>query len=1174
MKMPFLEDWAVTSPGTLWGVPEGADAMALLHLARSHDGCAVHIAVDDAGLARMAASLQILGVARDSILEFPAWDCLPYDRISPGGVLTGKRLHCLAELATHADRARIVLTTINAWLQRTPPRELFAASTLSLKPGDQISAANLTRFFTANAYHRADTVREAGEYAVRGGIVDVFPPGADEPVRIDFFDTEIETIRHFDPETQRSTGQAVGLSLNPVSEFILDAETISAFRGRYLEHFGAAASRDPLYVSVSEGRHHPGMEHMLPLFHARLDHLSDFTGDAPVLMAAEVDAAARHRLGQINDFHAARIEAMENAADQDSSSIWRPLPPDALYLDEAGWTGLEQERLIHRLSSFGRQEGETPAGHDAGGRRGPVYHTAPTDAKIEAKADTVASPSAAVAAAIPELVKSGAVILTAASEGARSRIDQLIAEHLPPRIGIRPVSRIDDLEPGQVYAAVWPIEDGFVLPGLTVITEKDVYGNRIARPPRKRRRGENFLREVSSLETGDLVVHVDHGIGRYEGLERIDISGVQHDCLLIIYSGGDKLFLPVENIDLLSRYGKEGGEAQLDKLGGASWQARKARIKGRVREIADQLIKVAAMRQTAQTEAIIPDSGTYAEFCQRFAWAETDDQIDTIDDVMRDLASGQVMDRLICGDVGFGKTEVAMRAAFAVAMAGFQVAVVTPTTLLARQHGKTFEERFRGFPIKIGTLSRMTAPTAATRLRQDIASGECQIAIGTHALLSKKVEYNNLGLVIVDEEQNFGVTQKERLKSLRGDIHVLTLSATPIPRTLQMALSGVREMSIIATPPVDRLAVRTSVGSWDPVVLAESVRRERFRGGQVFCVCPRIDHLPRVYDRLQAIVPEARIITAHGQMPAEELDQAMTRFADGEADILLSTNIIESGIDIPSANTMIIHRADMFGLSQLYQLRGRVGRSRQRAYAYLTTDPSRILTQQSKRRLEVMQTLDSLGAGFSLASYDLDIRGAGNLLGDEQSGHVREVGVELYQEMLKEAVMAARLGEDGAREVDQTWSPVINLGTAVLIPDAYVADLTVRLSLYRRIAAIDTMADMDSLMAEMIDRFGPVPEEVRNLIDTIQIKILCRQANVSRIDAGPKGLSLGFRDNHFSNPEALIGYIAGKAGQVQLTGDHRVVFKQALPISTRARVVRDVLNEMIGLVDLQRSSGA
>ena len=459
----------------------------------------------------------------------------------------------------------------------------------------------------------------------------------------------------------------------------------------------------------------------------------------------------------------------------------------------------------------------------------------------------------------------------------------------------------------------------------------------------------------------------------------------------------------------------------------------------------------------------------------------------------------------------------------------------------------------------------MTSTSEANNIKKNIATGDCQVIIGTHALLAKSMEYNNLGLVIVDEEQNFGVTQKERLKSLRGDIHVLTLTATPIPRTLQMSLSGVREMSIIATPPVDRLAVRTSVGPWDGVVLAEAIRRERFRGGQVFCVCPRIDQLERVYERLLNIVPESKIITAHGQMPANELDEAMTTFGEGGADILLSTNIIESGIDIPSANTMIINRADMFGLSQLYQLRGRVGRGRQRAYAYLTTDPTRLLTPNAKRRLEVMQTLDSLGAGFSLASYDLDIRGAGNLLGDEQSGHVREVGVELYQEMLKEAVAAAKLGEGEASIEDAQWSPVINMGAAVLIPDNYVEDLTVRLSLYRRIASMEATEDLDQLTAELVDRFGAIPEEVKNLLDTISIKILCRITNIAKVDAGPKGLSLQFRNNSFANPDRLIAHIASKNGQYQLTGDHRLVMKQTLPQSSRAKVVKRALEELVGL---------
>ena len=1161
----FFTQWNCQISGKIWGLPEGADAFALKHLASVHDNQAVFVAVDDAAMARMKVSLELVGVHEKDILSFPAWDGLPYDRVSPNGVLMGQRLKALAELYKTPDQPRFILTTINAWLQLVPPKSYFDGVSLSLKPGLNLPQRDFIDFAIRNAYRRCDTVRESGEYAIRGGIIDVFPPGHSNPVRIDFFDTEIETIKYFDAETQRSGQSIKQLSLHPVSEVMLTDEVIVQFRRQYLEQFGANASKDPLYLSISEGRHHPGMEHMLPLFHDHLMRLSDYVGAAPVMFDPESLTAANLRFDQINDFYTARKEASD---DTDQDMVWRVLAPDQMYLNAKGFEAQRQDLIHFDLSRFQRQDGEQGDGVDIGGRRGAIYHTAHTESKMAGQTDgefAPRSPSLAVAEALSDLTKHNAVVLASSTEGARTRMDELIAEHLSGRFTIQPVHSVSDLKSGQITSAVWPIEDGFILPGLVVITEKDIYGSRIARPQGKRRRGENFLREVSSLSTGDLVVHVDHGIGRYEGLEKINTGGVDHDCLRIIYAGDDKLFLPVENIDLLSRYGKEGGEAQLDKLGGAGWQSRKAKIKGRIKDIAEQLIKIAAQRETAKAEPIIPDPGVYAEFCQRFAYAETDDQLDTIADVMADLSSGRVMDRLVCGDVGFGKTEVAMRAAFAVAMAGFQVALVTPTTLLARQHGKTFTERFKGFPVNVGVLSRMTSTADANTIKKNITTGDCQVIIGTHALLAKSMEYNNLGLVIVDEEQNFGVTQKERLKSLRGDIHVLTLTATPIPRTLQMSLSGVREMSIIATPPVDRLAVRTSVGPWDGVVLAEAIRRERFRGGQVFCVCPRIDQLERVYERLLNIVPESKIITAHGQMPASDLDDAMTKFGEGGADILLSTNIIESGIDIPSANTMIINRADMFGLSQLYQLRGRVGRGRQRAYAYLTTDPSRLLTPNAKRRLEVMQTLDALGAGFSLASYDLDIRGAGNLLGDEQSGHVREVGVELYQDMLKEAVAAAKLGDGEAQTQDAAWSPVINMGTAVLIPDNYVEDLTVRLSLYRRIATMESAEDLDQLTAELVDRFGAMPDEVKNLLDTISIKILCRITNVAKVDAGPKGLSLKFRNNSFSNPDRLIAHIASKNGQLQLTGDHRLVMKQSLPFSSRAKVIKRALEELVGL---------
>jgi transcription-repair coupling factor (superfamily II helicase) len=707
---------------------------------------------------------------------------------------------------------------------------------------------------------------------------------------------------------------------------------------------------------------------------------------------------------------------------------------------------------------------------------------------------------------------------------------------------------------------------------MTVITEQDIFGSRISRPQGRRRRAEDFLREVSSLEQGDLVVHVEHGIGRYEGLETISSDGTDHDCLHLSYSGGDRLYLPVENIDMLSRYGQDASDVILDKLGGAGWQARKARIKGRIKEMAEQLIRIAARRAVATAEPLTPPQGVYDEFCARFGHSETDDQLDALEDVLSDFASGTATDRLICGDVGFGKTEIALRAAFVAAMAGYQVALVTPTTLLARQHGRLCEERFADFPVKVATLSRMTTPKQASLIRDGLSDGSVQLVVGTHAVLAKSISFNNLGLLIIDEEQRFGVGQKERLKELRGDVHVLTLSATPIPRTLQLALSGVRQMSIIATPPVDRLAVRTFVGPWDSVVLREAIIRERFRGGQIFVVCPRIADLTRLYDRVTALVPDARILTAHGKMSAVDLDDVMNRFGDGEADILLSTNIVESGIDIPTANTMIIHRADMFGLSQLYQLRGRVGRSKVRAYAYLTTQPGMVLTPQAKRRLEVMQTLDKLGAGFSLASYDMDIRGAGNLLGDEQSGHVREVGVELYQEMLRQAVDLARtqskkgsdtLGEAG----QQDWSPTISLGTNVLIPEAYVPDLSVRLSLYRRIGALSAHDDINQMAAELVDRFGPMPDTVKNLLEIVELKYLCRNANILKIDAGAKGFALSFKDNQFPAPDKLIGWIASQGGRVQLRSDHKLIVKGALAqIAARAKQAHKIVSDIAGLL--------
>jgi transcription-repair coupling factor (superfamily II helicase) len=732
------------------------------------------------------------------------------------------------------------------------------------------------------------------------------------------------------------------------------------------------------------------------------------------------------------------------------------------------------------------------------------------------------------------------VVVAAWSEGARERLGAVLADHgLAAAAPAATWPAAERLPRGTAALAVLGLDAGFETGDLAIVAEEDLLGDRLVRPHRQPKRGENFLTEVTGLSAGDIVVHVDHGIGRFTDLKAIEAAGSPHDCLEIVYAGGDKLYLPVENIELLSRYGSEDTEVQLDRLGGAGWQARKAKLKQRIREMAGELIKIAAERATHEAPKAAVGDGAYHEFVARFPYDETEDQDAAIAATLDDLAAGRPMDRLVCGDVGFGKTEVALRAAVAVAINGKQVAVVVPTTLLARQHYRNFVERFRGFPLNIGHASRFVGAAELKKVKEGLADGTVDIVVGTHALLGKTIKFKDLGLVIVDEEQHFGVAHKERLKQLRAEVHVLTLTATPIPRTLQLALSGVRELSIIATPPVDRLAVRTSVIPFDPLMVREALLRERYRGGQSFYVCPRIEDLAGVQEFLAANVPEVKVAVAHGQMAASQLEDVMSAFYDGQYDVLLSTAIVESGLDIPNANTLVVHRADLFGLAALYQLRGRVGRSKTRAYALLTVPEGKKLTANAEKRLEVLQTLDSLGAGFQLASHDLDIRGAGNLLGEEQSGHIREVGYELYQQMLQDAI--ASLKEGGKAEVEEQWSPAIAIGMPVTIPEDYIEDLNLRLSLYRRLSGLEQEAEIEAFAAELADRFGPLPKEVQHLLAIVAIKALCRRANVEKIDAGPKGAVVSFRDNRFADPDGLIAWLAREQG-VKLRPDMRLVF--------------------------------
>jgi transcription-repair coupling factor (superfamily II helicase) len=1110
------------------GAPEGADARLLAKLAAGGD--LLHIARDDARMARLADSLAFFAPDAE-ILEFPAWDCVPYDRVSPHVEIVARRVETLARLSLRGGKPRIILSTVAAAMQRLPPVDSFTSTALQVSVGRSLDVAALQGFLQKHGYSRADTVMEPGEYALRGGLIDLYPPGSPDPLRIDLFGDEVEQVRSFDPMSQRSSGRLDEFALLPAGEVTLDDVAIQRFRTRYRELFGPVGGDDPLYEAVSAGVKFAGQEHWLPLFYDGLDDLFAYLPDAKVTLDPQIEEARRARTELIADYYRSRQD-VEGAGEMP----YRPVPPELLYLSEEEWNRAIAARDGGALWPFAPAEGAEGA-IDEGARPGRDF------------ADLRTTPGAnvydGVAKHVRALQAEGRKILLAAwSEGSASRLGAMLEEH-GLKGAIAEVASLAELAAGKVGLAVLGLEHGFVAADLAVIAEQDILGDRLVRPARKkRRRAEQFLAEAAALAEGDLVVHVDHGIGRYDGLATIEVAGAPHDCLRVIYDGGDKLFVPVENIDVLSRYGSETAGTQLDRLGGVSWQSRKARLKQRIRDMAEQLIAVAAKRQVKTAESLVPAEGLYDEFCARFPYAETDDQLRAIADCIEDLGSGRPMDRLICGDVGFGKTEVALRAAFVAAMAGRQVAVVVPTTLLARQHYRNFAERFAGLPVRVAQLSRLVTPRQAAQVRAELAEGRVDIVVGTHALLAKNIGFKDLGLLIVDEEQHFGVAHKERLKALRADVHVLTLTATPIPRTLQMALSGVREMSVIATPPVDRLAVRTFVLPFDGVVVREAVLREKYRGGQIFYVCPRLADMPRVQERLEQLVPEVRIAIAHGQMAPTDLEEAMNAFAEGAYDLLLSTNIIESGLDMPRVNTIVIHRADMFGLSQLYQLRGRVGRGKARGYAYLTLSPNQAPTKAAEKRLQVMQTLDALGAGFTLASHDLDIRGAGNLLGDEQSGHIREVGIELYQTLLEEAVAAARGEMSDEQAAEAEWSPQIGLGMPVLIPETYVADLSVRLALYRRLGTLTRRDEIEAMAAELIDRFGKLPHEVDNLLRIVAIKALCKAAGVEKVDAGPKGMVVTFRHNQFANPAGLVAFIGRQVGTVKLRPDHKLVFQR------------------------------
>lgn len=1120
-------------------VPEGFDGFVLSrYLKEFPDKSFVYVVQNEARMIEVQDFLEFLEPLHQ-VLTFPAWDCLPYDRVAPRSEIMSQRMKVLSELQTTA-KPICLITTVSAVLQRVPPSPALCKRQFLTRVGDEVDIEVLKDFLVNNGYSRVATVRAPGEYAIRGGIIDLYPAGETMPIRLDLFGSELESLRTFDPATQRSQQKRSSFSLDTVGEITLSQQRKEQFCAQYLQHFGVRATKDALYQDINSGQVHQGMEHWLPLFYEHVDTLFDNLAceKTVMLMDHQIEHALARHIEQIDDYYQARQEAL-SAGFSKTESAYRALPPSELYLDlQELQDCLSRYPLIEFSPFLHQQQQQQQKSLDFAAERFVLREEGPLEPRHFEELQT----------SLLQWNKDKVPVLLASySRPSGKHLLEVLENHgVSPFKEVKNWPALTTISGQKAGCTQIKIEQGFISPDLVVISEQDLLGQRQIRPLQSKSKTQSglFVRDISALSVHDLVVHEEHGVGKYLGLDPIEADGIPHDCLSVEYAGGNKLFVPVENIEALSLYGSEGSQARLDHLGAASWQKRRAKIKKRLEIIADQLLKIASEREMRRGEKFQVSEGIYQEFSAQFPYLETDDQIRAIAATIEDLCSGKPMDRLICGDVGFGKTEVALRAAFVVASAGHQVAVLVPTTLLARQHFKNFSERFQGFGLKVGQLSRMVSPTKSAKVKAELAAGKTNIVIGTHALLSSSTEFKKLGMVVIDEEQHFGVKQKEKLKALKSEIHVLTLTATPIPRTLQMALTGVRDMSLIATPPVDRLAVRTFVMPFDGVVIKEAILRETDRGGQVFYVCPRLEDLSKVFKKLNKLLPDIRMATAHGQMPAEQLEEVMLGFYSGKYQLLLSTNIVESGLDIPTANTIIIHRSDRFGLSQLYQLRGRVGRSKQRGYAYFLLPPHQ-LGDKAQKRLEVMQTLDSLGAGFQLASHDMDIRGAGNLLGSEQSGHIREVGVELYQQMLEEAVATVRAQSNKTEKIEtkeESWSPQINLGLPVLIPDYYVEDLGERLGLYRRISLLTTPEDLADFMDELKDRFGTPTDEVENLKHVIELKQLCRSAGVSKLDCGAKGAVASFHKNAFNNPAGLIAYVNEHPDRLKLKPDQRLVF--------------------------------
>ena len=1141
--LPFLQALTglIAEPGhrTLLPASHGAALPLCLRTLAEQPGLLVVVTADSPSAARLERELGVVAPTLP-VLHFPDWETLPFDTFSPHQDIVSERLQTLVQLPqqTHG----MLLLSVSTLLLKVAPSSFVNLNSLIVKVGDRLDLPALRRRLEQSGYRCVAEVMEHGEFAVRGALLDLYPMGSKQPYRLDFFDDEIETIRLFDPETQLSGAKLTEIRLLPAHEFPWNEDSIAKFRQAFRARFDSALHPESVYGQISKGFLPNGIEYYLPLFFDKLATLFDyFPPGTRLVTLGDLNHAAHHFWQELNERYSER-----------RVDLLRPLvTPPELYLRE--------DELFGTLKNFARFTDRDPnAAPEA-----PLSTSLP-DVRIDTRA-TVPMQSLHSFS----LSFTGRIVLCAESAGRREVLLPLLKQS-----NLEPVlcdSWQDALASRDgLVLTVAALENGFVAAdqSLAIITEPDLFGAQLVQQRRRRRRvtdPDAVIRNLAELRIGDPVVHIDHGVGRYQGLQTLNAGGVQAEYLVLHYQGNDKLYVPVQALHLIGRYlGAAAAAAPWHKLGSEQWGKARQRAADKIRDVAAELLDLHAKRAASEGESGNVDMNEYQRFCAGFAFEETPDQESAINAVLADLQRGRPMDRLVCGDVGFGKTEVAMRAAFAAIQSGWQVAILVPTTLLAQQHYNSFCDRFADWPVRIDMLSRFRTDKDQKKALEQMAEGKIDIIVGTHKLLQPDIKFQRLGLLIVDEEHRFGVRQKEQIKALRADVHMLTLTATPIPRTLNMALSGIRDLSLITTPPAKRLSIKTFVRERTDALLKEAIQRETLRGGQVYFLHNEVESIEQATEKLQTLLPDVRFAYAHGQMRERELERIMRDFYHQRFHVLVCSTIVETGIDVPSANTILIERADKFGLAQLHQLRGRVGRSHHQAYAYLLTPPQNLLTQDAQKRLEAIAAFDDLGAGFLLASQDLEIRGAGEMLGEDQSGQIEGIGLSLYMELLEEAVKALKSGREPTLQHILSQRTEIDAGLPALLPDDYVTDIGTRLSLYKRIAGCASDGDIDDMQSEIIDRFGSLPAPGQNLFGLSRIRLQSSQLGLRRIDVSAGGARVEFSDATKVDPMHLIQLIQRQSRKFRFDGPQALrVSADLADTSIRLAFLRDLLSTLV-----------